>query len=139
MTLYKKLIFSVLLLSVQIANAREQMKPKADFDVREIQSQEIRGEVFRAIKGYSEIYPYLVIERIKLPLTEGSRAKLVSSWNLKDIAGVSQIVMKEGDNIDGLKWKDNRLTFKLSSVGNSRQCKIFGLLEGKPQVECKKL
>ncbi len=56
-------------------------------DVRQVVSLEMPGYAFRAIKGYEEGYPYLVVEKIQLPEREGDRPSLAKVWNLRDMNG----------------------------------------------------
>jgi hypothetical protein len=37
--------------------------------------------------GYREIYPFLVIEQVRIPLNEGDEPVLVASWKMRDMDG----------------------------------------------------
>jgi hypothetical protein len=112
-------------------------KIRADLNISEIVSIQANNDMYRAIKGYNEIYPFLVLEKIKLPLTEGDAPILSKSWDMKDLVGAKTLLpLKEGDDIREMKWRDTKLDFMLYKEGLPRKCLVIGLAEGKPEIAC---
>jgi hypothetical protein len=112
-------------------------KIRADLSISEIISVQVNNGIYRAIKGFNEIYPFLVIEKIQLPLTEGDSAVLSNSWELSELVGAKALLpLKEGDDIRDMKWRENRLDFNLYKEGLSRKCHVTNIIEGKPTLSC---
>jgi hypothetical protein len=114
-------------------------KPLAEFQVREMTSMRLRGEIYRAIKGYSEIYPYLVLERIRPGDTEGDPDKLVGQWPLTEMAGGHAFGrISEGDDITQVKWVGQSLEFVSKSMRGVEKCRV-SKVDVKPTVSCERL
>ena len=114
-------------------------KPVADFEIREMTSIRLRGEIYRASKGYSEIYPYLVLERIRPGDTEGDPDKLVGQWRLTDMVGGHAFGRtSEGDDITQVKWVGQSLEFVSKSIRGVEKCRVSNVV-AKPTVACERL
>lgn len=69
-------IFMPMLAVATSALSADGAKIRADLNITEIVSIQVNNDIYRAIKGFNEIYPFLVIEQIQLPLSEGDSAVL---------------------------------------------------------------
>jgi hypothetical protein len=112
-------------------------RPRADFDIREIRSLQVGDHVYRALLGYSEIYPFLVIEQVRVPLTEGNEPVLVASWKMRDMDGGGAIRLQEGDDIKDLRWSNSDVEFVLARGGRRSRCVVSNIVAGRPKVSCK--
>ena len=115
-------------------------RPMADTGVRQIVSLEMPGYAFRAIKGYEEGYPYLVIEKIQLPERESEKPSLAKVWNVREMIGGKKFEHAfEGDEIDGLVWRRRALEFVHTDRLGKERCLVSGLIEMRPSVSCQSL
>ncbi len=119
------------------ATGREPRKPLADLSVWEVASTRSSGLVLRAVKGYAEIYPFLVVEVIQPGEDEADEPLLVGSWALKDMAGWKVEAAHEGDGIAGLRWRGAELEFRYSQAAGSMACRVSGIVAKKPAVRCR--
>lgn len=132
---------SVLVLVFSAAAAADAVgagqKPRADLNVTEILSLDLRGDTSRAIKGYDEIYPFLVLERIRPPATEGDPPRLINVWKLSEMTGGGSFDRAlEGDEISGMKWRGEALEFVRTVQSRKQSCRISRITEAKPFVSC---
>lgn len=112
-------------------------KIRADLSISEIVSAQVNNDIYRAIKGFNEIYPFLVIEKIQPPLTEGDSAVLANSWEISDFVGAKTVLpLKESDDIRDIKWRERKLEFNLFKEGLTRKCHVTNIAEGKPALSC---
>jgi hypothetical protein len=112
-------------------------KIRADLSISEIVSVQVNNDIYRAIKGFNEIYPFLVIEKIQLPLAEGDSAILSNSWEMSELVGAKTLLpLKEGDDIRDMKWREKKLEFNLYKEGLPRKCHVTNITEGKPSLSC---
>jgi hypothetical protein len=120
------------------AQAEALQRPKADLNVVEIRSTDLGEDTFRAIKGYDEVWPFLVLERIRQGATEGAQAKLLRSWHLRDMVGGQRFDRaNEGDEIDDIEWRGDVLEFVYTSRKSREKCRVSRLTEEKPTVSCR--
>jgi hypothetical protein len=120
-----------------LASPTRKMRPRADLDIREIRSLQVGDQVYRVLLGYSEIYPFLVIEQVRIPLTEGDEPVLVTSWKMQDMDGGAAIRLQEGDDIKDLRWSNSDVEFALGRVGKRSRCIVSNVVVGRPKVSCK--
>lgn len=130
-------IFMPMLAFATFAFSADGAKIRADLNINEIVSIQVNKAIYRAVKGFNEIYPFLLIEKIQLPLTEGDSAVLSNSWEMNDFVGAKTLLpLKEGDDIRDMKWRERKLDFKLYKEGLSRKCQVTNITEGKPALSC---
>jgi hypothetical protein len=126
-----------LLATYALLGASPDLRPRADLDIREVRSVRVGEHVYRALLGYSEVYPFLVVEQVRLPLTEGDEPALVASWKLRDMEGGTAIRLQEGDDIKDLKWNNANVEFELARSDRRSRCVVANVVAGKPKVSCK--
>ena len=111
--------------------------PRADVAIREMVSFHSKGFVYRALKGDSEIYPFIVIEKLRLGLTEGDETVLVASWRAEDMKGGRVLDdAVEGDDFRDLRWNGGVLRFTFHRAGRLLTCTVSGVEAGAPAVSC---
>jgi hypothetical protein len=106
-------------------------------DVREVRSVRVGDHVYRALLVYSEVYPFLVIEKVRISLTEGDEPALISSWKLREMDGGAALRLQEGDDIKELRWNKSDVLFVLAHEGRHTQCVISQVIADKPKVSCR--
>jgi hypothetical protein len=112
---------------------------RADLNIREITSVTSGGSIYRALLGDSEIYPFLVLEKISMGQTEGEKQILEKTWNLTEMKGAGALLpVREGDEIHGLHWEKNNLKFSFKRSSGSLNCIVSKVIESTPIVVCKK-
>jgi hypothetical protein len=111
-------------------------KPLADLSVREMRSARVDGKVLRAVKGYSEIYPFLVVEMIQPGQDEAEEPVLVGTWALRDMEGWKVEAAMEGDDIGDFKWRGPDLEFLYLGTQGVLACTISRIEEKRPKVHC---
>jgi hypothetical protein len=112
------------------------IRPRADLDIREVRSLRVGNHIYRAFLGYDETYPFLVVEQVRLPLTEGDESVLVASWKMRDMDGSAVIRPREGDDIKDLRWSNSDVDFALIRGGKRSACAISNIVAGRPKVSC---
>jgi len=127
------LLASCVLLAVPPGNIRA----RADLDIREVKSVQVGNYVYRALLGYSEVNPFLVVEKVRVALTEGDEPELVASWKMRDMDGGAAIRLQEGDDIRDLRWTNLELEFAVVGGGRHSRCVILNVTSGTPKVSCK--
>ncbi len=114
------------------------VKPRADLNIREMVSVESRGFVFRAFKGYDEIYPFIVVEKVQPSLTEGDEPVLLTSWRGQEMKGGAVLAeTSEGDDFTDLRWNGEVLEFTFRKHTGKLACTVSGVAIGKPAVSCR--
>lgn len=124
-------------LSLVLAATDAPPRPRADLDVREVRSTRAGDCVLRALVGYSEVYPFLVVERIRLPLTEGEEPALEGSWALRDMKGAPAVPFQEGDDIADVTWSGTDLSFSIRRSGMKVRCTVKAMAAPSPEILCR--
>jgi len=127
------LLASCVLLAVPPGNIRA----RADLDIREVKSVQVGNYVYRALLGYSEVNPFLVVEKVRVALTEGDEPELVASWKMGNMDGGTAIRLQEGDDIKDIRWTNSELEFAVVGGGRHSRCVISSVTSGTPKVSCK--
>ena len=120
------------------AYAKTVLKPRADLNISFMVSEERDAHIYRAMKGYAEVYPFIVIEKIEIPAEESGKPRLVQSWTYKDIQG-GQLLREITDSTDfvEMKWKNGDLIFSIIGGGRAaRQCEVKGVAANRPKLAC---
>ena len=112
-------------------------KPHADLRIREMVSFESKGFLLRALKGYQEIDPFIVVEKVSLGLTEGDEPALLASWRVRDMKGGAVLAeSSEGDDFTNMRWNGGLLEFTFSKHASKLTCTVSNLMIGEPAVAC---
>lgn len=114
----------------------DQNRSQADLNLRQIVSAQEQGDVYRALLGYEESYPYLTIEVIELG-SESEPHKLVGIWDLPKIDGGTAFSLSaEGMSYSGLRWVGVELRFVFTSGGKKQNCVVSNVRQLRPRVKC---
>ncbi len=148
MTTRLTVIVCAMLLALGVEARDSIPKPRADLNIREMTSAHVGDFMYRALLGFAEIYPFLVIEKVQLPLDEAEEPTLVASWRLQDMVdGGGFGTAFEGDNITQVHWNGDRLEFRFhgsrghtavrGNLEGDLTCVVSGIRESKPAVACR--
>jgi hypothetical protein len=130
-------VLAVLVAAVAFPSDAMEPRPRADMSIREMVSFRSKGFVYRAIEGESEIYAFIIIDKLRLGLTEGDETVLVASWRAKDMKGGSLFDDTfEGDDFRDLRWSGGMLRFTFWHHRQLLACNVSGVEAGAPSVSC---
>jgi hypothetical protein len=142
-------VTGLLFLAGPRAEAKEPApKPLADLRIREMTSMGADGVVYRALLGFAEIYPFLVVEKVRPGEDEADEPVLVERWRLADMKGGAGFEHAfEGDQISRVRWKGDKLEFAFfGSPGQAVDrkgleghltCVVSGIRKSQPAVTCR--
>jgi len=121
---------------VAIATSTQQLKSQADLNLREIVSAEDQGDVYRALLGYEDGYPYMTIEVIEL--SGDGPHRLVGLWELSGIDGGKRFSeLQEGMSFARLRWVGRELQFVYTKGSVKQNCVVSQVSQLRPHVDCR--